>query len=108
MTATLRSTALWRLARLQESYNLPDLFTVSFLSYNDGTDGVELRLNDEDRDGVTHWQVKLGLKPPVDMPVKNFVSVGAAWASDDGVWCGFNYVRVWAVCDIKPEEEATA
>lgn len=108
MTATLRSTALWRLARLQETYSLPDLFTVSFLSYGDGTDGVELRLNDEDRDGVNLWRLPLGLNPPADMPVKNFVSVGAARAADDEVWCGFNYVRVWAVCDIKPEEEATA
>jgi hypothetical protein len=94
----LRITALRTLADLVEQHALPAPMSITFGS---GA-GISIRLENEDRPGVSAWSEVLGGGPVHDMsvPSSGFVSVRAErWdGRDEPLWLGFGRIDIWSAC----------
>lgn len=99
-----RLTALRTLAELAEHHQLPMPMSIHLSSYATGASYLGLRMDDDDRAGVTAWAAILGLPGQPDTlipgPPEDFIR---AWAekgnhSSPNGWLDFTRVKVWAAC----------
>ena len=64
---------------------------------------LELRMNDDDRDGVRRWAAHLGIGPADEKRIGegrgSFTSVKAQSQGDEPGWLGWQWVEVWSACD---------
>lgn len=91
-------------ADLSERHQLPMPMTLQWSSRG----SVQLRLDENDRDGVVRWAAVLGTgavttSEPMDGADDAFVSVrSAAWKYDGPTWMNLPNVDIWAACDVPP------
>jgi len=91
-------------ADLSEQHQLPMPMTLQWSS----TGGVQLRMDDNDRDGVVRWAAALETgavttSEPMDNNGSPLVSVRSeSWYFRGPTWMNLHHVDIWAACDVLP------
>lgn len=100
-TATERRAIVRAVAEISAQLVLPMPMSIQFGR------GIQLRLDDDDRDGVTGWAEALSNGSVTEGVVPDaagepsFVSVRSeAYESDRPTWLGLQRIYIWSACEL--------
>lgn len=105
----LRADTLTDIAALIRAAGMPGPLHIGMHNHSNGVRSLSMRLDEENRDGVSQWADQLGIDmlpdrhlPPDHHSQQGFTVVKAeTWGHNRGsaLWRGWDHIEVWAACE---------